>query len=584
MFPTHPSCLQIGAPARFALGLAVPMALVALASAPSPGAPPAPVPRAVAEWEPASGTLIRWPLGISYPLVRELAEDDSVYVLCETQSAENAARSGFQNNGVNLAHCRFLRIATYSHWTRDWGPHSVFDGDGTWGIVDPCFDGYPWVPPDGPDKDGRGWEEDDQVNGLLATALACPLWAMPAYCTGGNFMADGYSTAFSTQQMVNENLPLMSEAEFLETAEAYLGVRSYVLLYGTEDHGIQHIDCWAKLLDEETILVKQVPSWHEEYPRIEQNLQILEGLTNCHGRPYRIVRIETPPYNGYDVAAYTNSLILNRKVYVPTFGIPSDAAALETYRAAMPGYEVLGFAGASGSPWYYYDALHCRTMGIADRRLLRVAHRPLDAEQPWLVEFPVRALIDDRSEAGLIAAELRVRWRREGEDPWQGVPLLPLAAPDSFEARIPMQSPGTVVEYYLEAADSSGRRATRPPVAPDGFYRFTVATDPSAVEADGAPGSLSPAGSPRSLRILPNPFRASVRIEHRSPAGTIWTARILDANGREVRSFRRVAQAEVSSLLWDGRNTSGRPCAAGKYWVVIDAGSDRQVRSALRVR
>ncbi len=550
---------------------------------PSNAAPPDPAPRAVAEWEPAAGTLIRWPLGIPYSLVRELAEDDSLYVLCETQAAETAARSGFQNNGVNLAHCRFLRIGTYSHWTRDWGPHSVFDGDGTWGIVDPLFNGYPWVPPDGPGKKGRGWEEDDGVNELLAAQTGCPLWAMPAYCTGGNLMADGYGAAFSTRQMINENLPLMSEEEFRAAAEMYLGIRDYVFLHGTEDLGIQHIDCWAKLLDEETILVKRVPAWHEEHPRIEQNVQILEGLTNCHGRPYRIVRIDTPPYNSNDVAAYTNSLILNRKVYVPTFGIEADAVALETYRAAMPGYEVLGFA-ASGSPWYYYDALHCRTMGIADRHMLRIAHRPLDGEMPALDELPVRALIDDRSEAGLVASELRVRWRRQGETPWQSVPLAPLAAPDSFEARIPGQAPGTWVEYYLEAADSSGRHESRPPSAPGGFYRFTVVADPSAVDLEEAAGVVPPDGR---LRIRPNPFRETARVLVPMEAGGSSTVTILRADGREVRSLGRTPAAPAGgdrSLLWDGRDAAGRPCAAGAYWIVVEDARGRRVGPVVRLR
>ena len=39
--------------------------------------------RVVAEWEPALGTMIRWPLGIPMGLVTELASDDIIYVLVE---------------------------------------------------------------------------------------------------------------------------------------------------------------------------------------------------------------------------------------------------------------------------------------------------------------------------------------------------------------------------------------------------------------------------------------------------------------------------------------------------------------------
>jgi hypothetical protein len=44
--------------------------------------------RMCAEWEPALGTLTRWPLGIPSALVVELAEDDSLYVLVENPSQQ----------------------------------------------------------------------------------------------------------------------------------------------------------------------------------------------------------------------------------------------------------------------------------------------------------------------------------------------------------------------------------------------------------------------------------------------------------------------------------------------------------------
>lgn len=579
---------------RAACGLPCPPALALIAtllSAPAASAlPPAAPARAVAEWEPAHGTLIRWPLGISYALVRELAEDDSVYVLCETPSAENAARTSFQNNGVDLAHCRFLRVGTYSHWTRDWGPHSVFDAGGRLGIADPVFNGYPWVPPTltgdlppddalrplvpardpaaDPAKGSRGYEEDDAVNAQLAAWLGLPVWSMPAYCTGGNFMTDGHGLGFSTTQMLNENQPLMGEAQFRAYAEQYLGVTGYTFLHGTEDLGIQHVDCWAKLLDEETFLVKRVPSWHEEYPRIELNLQILEGLTNCYGRPYRIVRIDTPPYNGYDVAAYTNSLILNRKVLVPTFGISGDAAALQTYREAMPGYEVLGFSGSTAYPWYYYDALHCRTMAIFDDRMLRVWHRRLDAELPPLAEYRLTALIDDRSEAGLVESSLLAFWRQQGETTWQSVPLTPLAAPDSFEARIPAVIPGTTIEYYLSAEDRSGRRETLPRVAPEGFYSFRVQADPAAVDPSGSRPDRRMEQDLR-LSLEPNPARGPTTVILVPRATAPLEVRVCGATGRVVRhlwSGAGRADRELR-LAWDGTTDSGARCPAGVYWI-----------------
>ncbi len=523
-----------------------------------------------AEWEPAYGTLIRWPLGIPSTLVVELAADDSLYVLVETAGQESQARSAFAGYGVNLDHVRFIRANTYSHWTRDWGPHSVFDGEGRYGITDPYFDGYPWVPgcfidagPRAtttaaalPRQGVRGYEEDDAVNAVLAAEFGCPLHELPAYCTGGNIMCDGQGGAFSTRQMYLENAPLWSEAQFRQLAEEYLGIHTYHLVDKPEVHGIQHIDCYAKLLDEETVLIKEVAPGHEEYACIEHLVDEIAALTNGYGRPYRIERVYCGSLGGSAVAAYTNSLILNEKVLVPVFGIGTDDAALETYREIMPGYEVIGFYSSS---WYYYDALHCRTMGIFDRQMLRMAHRRLDREVEPATEYPIEVFIDDRSETGLVSEALNVFWRQEGAPQWQRLPLEQAAGADSFRAALPGQPPQTTVEYYVAAADSSGRSETLPPSAPEGCYRFTILGDPAGAQTYSV--DVPP------LRFHPNPFqgKTTVRLEM-DAAGEVDLA-VLDAAGRIVNRWRVGFSRDrgAATILWDGTDGQGRTCPAGMY-------------------
>ena len=64
--------------------------------------------RVVAEWEPAIGTIIRWPLGIPSDLVVELASDDFLYVLVENNNQENVARNNFNTWDVNIQNVRKL--------------------------------------------------------------------------------------------------------------------------------------------------------------------------------------------------------------------------------------------------------------------------------------------------------------------------------------------------------------------------------------------------------------------------------------------------------------------------------------------
>ncbi len=547
--------------------------------------PPDPPARMIAEWEPATGTLIRWPLGFPMALAVELAEDDTLYTLVEGAYNENQARNAFTSAGVDMEHVRFIRTSTYSMWTRDWGPQCVFGADGQMGIADPWFDGYPWVPGctgaapehgDVPTCDvaragPRGWDEDDAINADVAAALGLPLHELPGYCTGGNIMTDGHGRAFSTEQMLDENAPYMNPATFFLRIESYMGIADYQILPDPEIHGIQHIDCYAKLLDEETVLIKEVPAWHPEYDCVEDLVDAFASLTTCHGRPYTIFRVWCASYSGNDVAAYTNSLILNRKVLVPTFGIASDADALQTYEDAMPGYEVIGFYYGS---WYYYDALHCRTMGIFDPGMLRITHARLPGIVPFAPEHEVTAVVEDMSQSGLVPGAQLARWRLAGASEWDDVALLPVRG-DTVTGTIPGQAPGAVIEYYVTASDQSGRTEMLPRSAPDGFYAFQI--DPSS----GVDPGVDAAPSTLALSASPTPFRGSATLSFTLSAERHARLAIYDVRGRAVSVLldERVP-AGRHEIIWNGDSDAGKPLSAGIYFVKLDAGHET-VRTTL---
>jgi hypothetical protein len=98
--------------------------------------------RVVAEWEPALGTMIRWPLGIPSELIVELAEDDRLYVLVENTNQENLARNNFNSWNINMLNIVFIFTESYSHWTRDHGPQFLI-GENHWEVVNQEFNGYP---------------------------------------------------------------------------------------------------------------------------------------------------------------------------------------------------------------------------------------------------------------------------------------------------------------------------------------------------------------------------------------------------------------------------------------------------------
>ncbi len=497
-------------------------------------------PRMIAEWEPVEGVMIRWPLGISGSLVAELSEEVTVFVIIQNHQIATATNS-FTSYGVNMDHVEWFVADSYSHWSRDWGPQALFDGNGDWGIIDPWFDGYPWVP-----REITGYEDDDDTPAEFAAYLGENNWQPPFYLTGGNIIFDGHGRAFCSEAQVDENNHL-SESAFRAALSTWCGIDSLVVLPNTEGHGIQHIDCVAKFLDEETVMVKELYAGHADAPFVEQNAQILAGLTSCYGNPLKVHRVHCGPFGGTGMTAYTNSLILGKKVLVPVFNCAGDEPAPQAYRDAMPGYEVIGFSGS----WYYYDALHCRTMGIFDRGMLRVDLAPPPAEIP-AAAHRVDVLIDDRSEAGLDPGSCLLRWRLPGEPNFQDLVLAPTGETDRYEAWIPAQAPGSEIEYHISAADLSGRVEARPVAAPIALYRTLVADDltdaPQAAEAG-------------ELRAWPLPFAGGLYLA--APGRS--AALSVSIHGVDGRLLRTLPLGEGGTTRWDGRDGSGRALPAGVY-------------------
>jgi agmatine deiminase len=514
--------------------------------------------RRCAQWEPLTGALIRYNygFGLPYDLIREYAEDLTLHVLC-VSGQQTACYDALAGHGINMSNVDLIDISTNSMWTRDYGPQTIFAG-GEWSFVDHIYN--------------RPRPLDDQVNWELGVEWGCTVYGTDLVHTGGNFLYDGHGHGFSTDLVWDEN-PGLSHSEIAQAMEDYLGITDYVVLPDISSTGIHHIDCWMKILDEETILVKEVSPGHPHYDDLEANAAALQALTDCYGRPYRIVRIMCGSLGGNDVAAYTNSMILNGKVFVPLYGINTDADAIATYEAAMPGYDVMGFAGS----WLSDDAIHCRTMEIPDRDMLVVDTNPLQDMDVNDGPYGVSVYVDDRSEAGLACDSLLVYWRLEGEPGFNAVTLQTTAYPDSYYAEIPVQADSADIEYYVFARDITGRRSTKPPVAPGALYAFnTGATDISSV-ADGkeAPreSSLGPAWN------SPNPFRGTTRIVYELPLSGHVTLDIYEVSGCHVATLVDEYQsAGMKSVVWNARSSNGHPLPGGVYYLVIRSGGDIATR------
>ena len=233
---------------------------------------------AVSEWEPMRAVLIRWPLGISVAIVKEMAEDCIVYTLVANTTERTSAISSYTAGGVNMANAQFIIAATNSIWTRDYGPWFIFDGSGNVGIIDHIYN--------------RPRPQDDVIPATLGSLWGVPVYALPLIHTGGNHMCDGLNMSMSSNLVYDEN-PSLSHAQVNAYMKQYLG-NDYDVWDKTETSGIHHIDCWAKMLDPTTIIVKSVAPGDPFYANYNARADSMSHLMSPWGIPYKVYRVYCP--------------------------------------------------------------------------------------------------------------------------------------------------------------------------------------------------------------------------------------------------------------------------------------------------
>jgi len=253
----------------------------------------------------------------------------------------------------------------------------------------------------------------------------------------------------------------------------FMGLDRYIKMQTLPYDDIHHIDMHMKLLDEETLLVGQYPAGVADGPEIEVNLQyILNNFLTCYGRPYKVVRIPMPPENGQyppsgDYRTYTNSIIVNKTVIVPTYELQYDSTALRIYREAMPGYRVVGIN--SNAIITSLGAIHCITKEVGVDEPVYISHPKISGEIVSADPIEIKAFIKTKSGV----SNTSVYWTTDTTQNFSVLPMTSISV-DTFTAFIPVQSNGTEVFYYISAASNSGKTITKPLTAPDGYYHFKV--------------------------------------------------------------------------------------------------------------
>lgn len=533
--------------------------------------PPDFAPRTMAEWEEVQSVVIAWASypGILKQIVRAAMQEVQVIIICDDagEVTDFLADTDYGGPITDLSNILLVEDDYDSVWSRDYGPETIYKNE-----VDSLYL-LDWIY-------NRPRPQDDAVSDVVGVAKNIAVYSTTQapndlVHTGGNFMADGFGTAFSSELVLDENGPngdfnqtVKTPAQVEAMMETWMGIEQgrYILMPTLPYDGIHHIDMHMKLLDEETLLVGEFPPGVSDGPQLESNItDVVANYNSVFGTPYRTVRIPMPPSTGGNFPpnasyrTYANNIFLNGTVIVPLYRTEYDTTALRILRAELPGYSIVGIdcdsdeniIAASG-------AIHCITKGIGVGDPLLISHQRLDDTYETVIPYTVDGYIRHRT--GIASAELF--WTTDTTAGYTAVPMSPL--PDNYwTANIPAQPAGSEVFYYIHATANSGKQQVRPIVAPEGYWNFHV--------LDVNTG-MAGTGGPVIAEVFPNPT-SSVLVVTLADAGDAHVRISLhDATGREVMKIHegrmqsdRRAFADLSGL------------AEGAYMLVVQSPSGRSV-------
>ena len=314
-----------------------------------------------AEFDSVTGVIFAWE---AYPtlltnLIKEVAEDDTAWVVVDNTSEQNSVSNTLSNANVNMERVVFQVIETNSVWVRDYGPWWIIEPENSLAIIDLVYN--------------RPRPLDDTYPESAAGYFGINYYGLGLIEAGGNMLLDGQGAVIVSNVIFDGSQgfdPTLTQDQLEQYFLDYFGVHKVIVTPHLINDGTGHIDMFVKLINDSTIIVGEYENQSAGYPGnydiCNQVASQLANETNGAGRPFNVVRMPMPQYNNGITYTYINSLIVNNKVLVPIYGLSTefanDDSILALYETIMPGVEAVGFdcnqiISANG-------AIHCIAMKV----------------------------------------------------------------------------------------------------------------------------------------------------------------------------------------------------------------------------
>lgn len=524
-----------------------------------------------AEFDSCEGVFIRYPYGFGANLFADIVDAVQdvavVYIVTSSQTNKTNCLNYLASHGVPDQNLEFIIAPTNSVWIKDYGPWFVRQQDSTLGIIDMP---YAWNP---------SWTNDDHFPEFLE-----PYWGMDYYGPnlwhdGGNMMTDGHGTMMMTTY-INDRNPGMTNAQICQIYHDYFGQDTCYIFQRISIDLTGHIDLWAKMMNDTTILVAQMQPNDPNYNLIENHAARMATIPTVYGTPFHIVRCPMPPASSY-YKSYLNSLLINHRALVPIYNLSYDAAALDSYRVALgPDWDVIGID--CNSIAFAGGAIHCTTQSVPHHAwdYLVNAGLNLDPVSPPIIipanggSFNSAAQVQNLDPHAIqfdFWTEVRLPngnlisplFKREG---------LTLAASAAITRTLTQFVPATAPSgtYTYRACIGSWLPRVISQADSFQFVKTGVTMDDSGAEewacAEEVMGFQPTAFN--LIEVYPNPFNPTTTIQFQLQAYSRIRLQVYDTAGRLVATLANGwREAGAHSLTFDGGNL-----ASGMYFLKLESG------------
>ncbi|WP_141733829.1 agmatine deiminase family protein [Oligoflexus tunisiensis] len=256
-------------------------------------------------------------------------------------------------SGLDSSRYQSLNISYNTIWSRDFGPVAINEQTGELAIVDTIYRHYAYR------------KADDAVPARIADFLGMERYDAPIILDGGNLMVDRRGHLYMTERTYEWNSQ-MSRSQVDQYLKEYFGVKKiHVIPYaasrpGTPADGTGHIDMFVKILDDCKVLVAKSSS--QPFASALENASQYFSNSECSpGRNWDVYRVQGYASSGVWYT-FTNSLIVNNSVIIPSYANYDEAEARRVYAQALPNHKQV-FVNSDG-PIQAAGAIHCTTKEI----------------------------------------------------------------------------------------------------------------------------------------------------------------------------------------------------------------------------